>query len=260
MARKRVAAAAPDPSREIVVKIGTPSTQSALDLDVHYNENESSEDTDSDSDSDSESDSESEEDDDDDENESSDSSSASDDSVHEQPLTNQRSSTRERTRDNVLPAAPFYGRNRAGTIHLPHPGALPCEIFAHYRANHAWHGTNDSSKLKRMVRHYSPHEILIYASAFLLNGAPHTSLRAGCAVLTETIRDEHHPPECKGFLLERTGPCGKIANSHAQKRADLRAVVAALEYQIWGSEGWKTVTIATNSGWVHNGMTRFIEK
>ena len=39
-----------------------------------------------------------------------------------------------------------------------------------------------------------------------------------------------------------------------------RAVIAALENQRWASEGWKTVTIATKSAYVYNGMTQYMTK
>lgn len=237
-----------------MIKVETPSTQPVLDLVIDRRDDESLDEADSDSDSDSE---ESE-----DEVDSSNSSAPNNDSVHQQLLTDQHSSARECTTNNRVPAPPFFGRNRAGTIRLPDPGALPREIFAHDWINHAWQETNDSSKLKRMVRHDSPREILIYASAFLLSGAIRTSLRAGCAILTRSIRDEQRPSECKGFLLEKTGPTGRTAKGkyapYSQKRADLRAVIGALERHTWGSEGWKAVTIATRSGYVYNGMTRFV--
>ena len=169
---------------------------------------------------------------------------------------------RERAGNNGAPVAGFYIRDTADSIQLPHPGALPRDVFAHDWDDHPWRQSNDSSKLSRMVRHDNPYEFLIYTNASLSHSQGSKYPRAGCAILTTGGRDEHVSSRCKGFLLEKTGPSGKFWEgtdlSYAQKRADLRAAVAALECQTWGSEGWKKVTIATKSSYVFNGMTRFV--
>jgi hypothetical protein len=263
-----VAIAAPDPSGEIAVKVESPSTQPALELVVGRRDNEPLGEADSDSEEADDEDADDEEPDD--EGESSDSNSPNDDSVHEESLTNQplpeqrldhQSSTHERTDSNGVPPVRFYFHNKADSVQLPHPGALPREVFAHSRLNHPWLSQSDSSKLTRMVRHDDPYEVLVYASAFLLSGTPRRSARAGCSILTRTDSDRDSP-YCEGFLLEKTKPNGKPLEEtpYNQKRADLRAVVAALENQMWGSEGWKKVTIATKSSYVYNGMTKFVGK
>jgi ribonuclease HI len=251
-----VAAAAPDPSSEIVVKGETPCTQPALDLVVDHNGDESLDEADSDSE-------------DDDEENSSDNNFPNDHSNLEQPLAIQphidqhldnRSSTRERPRDNGAPAAGFYLRDKAESIQLPHPRASPRDVFAHDSDDHPWRQTGESSKQSRMVRHGNPYEILIYTSAFLFGSSARKDARAACVFLTTIGRDETLHSRCKGLLLEKTGRDGKASQGYSQKRADLRAVVAALEYQTWVSEGWKKVNIATKSSYVYNGMTRFVGK
>lgn len=240
-----------------MVKVETPSIQPALDLVVDHNGDESLDEVDSDSEEY------------DDEDDSSDSNFPNDDSKHEQPLTIQphtdqrldhRSSTRERPRDNGAPAAGFHLRDKAESIRLPHPRASPRNVFAHDSDDHPWRRTGESSKQSRMVRHDNPYEILIYTNAFLFGGSARKDARAACVFLTTIGREETLHSRCKGLLLEKAGPDGKASQGYSQKRADLRAVVAALEYQTWGSEGWKKVNIATKSSYVYNGMTRFVGK
>ena len=115
-----------------------------------------------------------------------------------------------------------------------------------------------------MVKYDNPSEILVYANALWCAGSQRKKSRAGCAILTRAAQDEYRPAECKGFILEQTGPSDSVLQGdnfpYTQKRADLRAVIAALENQPWASEGWKTVTIATKSAYAYNGMTRSISK
>jgi hypothetical protein len=43
-------------------------------------------------------------------------------------------------------------------------------------------------------------------------------------------------PECIGFRIEEHGPDRAFFQPYS-RRADLRAVVAALEFKLWSSEG-----------------------
>ena len=80
--------------------------------------------------------------------------------------------------------------------------------------------------------------------------------RSGCAVVFET-GDAMNKTESVAFSMEKTGPKG-----YKQKRnlltAALRAAIAALEFKLWASEGWKQVTIATDNQKLYNGITREI--
>lgn len=64
-------------------------------------------------------------------------------------------------------------------------------------------------------------------------------------------------PRAIKFPLERTGPKG-IGHDFNQRTAELRALVGALELQVWRNEGWEKVTIATSSVYVHRGITQSV--
>jgi len=272
ISRKRVAAAAPDRSSEIAVKIEAPSTQPAQDLIVYDAEGESLDDTDGGNDDEEEEDDDDDDDDDDDEGEDEEQVSNRN-SLHHEPnsyllLAEQRlnphTANVESTGNSRAPATGFCLRDRAGCITLPRSDALPREVFAHDRVCHPWRQHNEPARLRRIVRYDDPSAILVYANALWCAGSQRKKSRAGCAILTRAAQDEYRLAECKGFILEQTGPKDRVLQGdnflYTQKRADLRAVIAALENQPWALEGWKTVTIATKSAYAYNGMTRSIAK
>lgn len=117
-----------------------------------------------------------------------------------------------------------------------------------------------------MASRQSPEKsILIYTDGSCLNQNSRTdvlSRRAGCAVVFGT-----HPPSgqmksyCSSlnFRLEDQGPDGSY-HTATSNRAELRAAVAALEIRLWGTEGWRFVTIATDSIYVVKGITEWVPK
>jgi ribonuclease HI len=140
----------------------------------------------------------------------------------------------------------------------------PCKYFAHDVESHPFAGRGHPTRGTRMVSYRFPESsILIYTDGSCLNQNSRTdvqSRRAGCAVVFGT-----HPPSgqmkshCSSwnFRLENQGPDG---NYHAatSNRAELRAATAALEAQLWGTEGWRFVTIATDSTCVVKGITEWV--
>ncbi|KAJ6506469.1 ribonuclease H-like domain-containing protein [Mycena vulgaris] len=54
--------------------------------------------------------------------------------------------------------------------------------------------------------------------------------------------------------VEQSGPGGQVY-THTSKRAELRAVIAALKFRAWWGEGWKRVVIVTDSEYVGKGAT-----
>jgi ribonuclease HI len=60
-----------------------------------------------------------------------------------------------------------------------------------------------------------------------------------------------------GRVQGRLGDHGPSGESHPQtsNRAELRAVIAALQYRVWYGEGWKKLVIATDSEYVVKGAT-----
>ncbi|EPS45818.1 hypothetical protein H072_174 [Dactylellina haptotyla CBS 200.50] len=101
--------------------------------------------------------------------------------------------------------------------------------------------------------------ILIYTDgACLMNGD--VSATAGCAFY-------FRPPGPTAFgsttgiisfRLEDKGPDAKPA-PQTSNRAELRAVIAALEFRVWYGEGQKHLVIATDSEYVVLGITQWVK-
>jgi len=201
-----VAAAAPDRSSEIAVKVEAPSTQPAQDLVVYDAEGESLNDFDDDEDED--------DDEGEDDEQVSNRNSIHDESNCQRLLAEQRSiphpANIESTGNSRAPATGFSLRDRAACISLPHPSVLPREFFAHDSVCHPWRQQNDPARLRRIVRYDKPNEILVYANALWCAGSQRKKSRAGCAILTRTGHDEHRFAACKGFILKQTGPSGRV--------------------------------------------------
>jgi len=66
-------------------------------------------------------------------------------------------------------------------------------------------------------------------------------------------------PSVLSFRLENYGPAGSH-RAATSDRAELRAAIAALECQLWGTEGWYTVTVATDSTYVVDGITDWVPR
>lgn len=143
----------------------------------------------------------------------------------------------------------FVLRTKANAVMLPRHGATPRETFAHTFEDHPLRYSNHTTGMTRMARYDNPDEMLIYISGQKVVKSEKDK-RAGCAVVYET---EHRSitPNPLVFSLEETGLDG-AKQSRTPYCATLRAVVAALELKTWASEGWKQVTIATDSSAIHH--------
>ncbi|KAG8169547.1 hypothetical protein KVR01_000292 [Diaporthe batatas] len=67
-------------------------------------------------------------------------------------------------------------------------------------------------------------------------------------------------PDITGTIampLEQKGPRGDT-HTHTSNRAKLRAVIAALDFRPWHSEGWHTVVVVTDLEYVALGATRWL--
>jgi ribonuclease HI len=67
----------------------------------------------------------------------------------------------------------------------------------------------------------------------------------------------NHIPGTVTFRLENEGPTGQT-ETHTSNRAELRAVIAALEFREWPVEGWMSLVIATDSEYVAFGATKWM--
>jgi ribonuclease HI len=117
-----------------------------------------------------------------------------------------------------------------------------------------------------MVSRYKPKtHILLYTDGSCLNQNSRTdvrSRRAGCAVVYGTMalsgQTTTHPSGLC-FRLENRGWDGNIYAA-TSNRAELRAATAAPECRLWGTEGWRQATIATDSTYVVDGITDWVVK
>ncbi|KAI7782589.1 hypothetical protein LA080_013077 [Diaporthe eres] len=96
--------------------------------------------------------------------------------------------------------------------------------------------------------------LLMTDGACLSNGQADS--RAGWAFFQgESIGLE--PSVIKG-RLEKRGPWGD-EGSQTSNRAELRAVLAALRFRVWYGEGFDTIVIATDSSYVVDGATQWVQ-
>ena len=111
-----------------------------------------------------------------------------------------------------------------------------------------------------MIRFDAPaDDILIYTSASCIN--QHTSPDARSAASSCMFKQSGlHPSEARSMALrlERRGPTGQ-GYPQESNRAHLRAAIAALQCRQWREEGWSAITIASDSEYLVEGITNWIE-
>lgn len=111
-----------------------------------------------------------------------------------------------------------------------------------------------------MIRYDAPQdEILIYTSASCLN--QHTTSKPRSAASSCLFKPSGlHSSEARSMALrlERRGPNGQEYPQESN-RAHLRAAIAALQCRQWQSEGWTAITIASDSEYLVEGITNWIE-
>jgi ribonuclease HI len=98
---------------------------------------------------------------------------------------------------------------------------------------------------------------LIYTDgACLNNGQPNPAAGWGF-VFREP---EPNAPKI-GRVSGRLEDCGPSGESHPQtsNRAELRAVIAVLQFRAWFGEGWRRLVIATDSEYVTKGATEWVQ-
>jgi len=114
---------------------------------------------------------------------------------------------------------------------------------------------------RRFVRRKNKREFLIFTDGACLNNGQ-SNPSAGCAFIFHPITTTTPPlPAVDGtlsFRLENKGPTG-ADSAQTSNRAELRAVIAALQFRIWVGEGWDRLVIATDSEYVVNGATEWVQ-
>jgi len=110
---------------------------------------------------------------------------------------------------------------------------------------------------RRFIRRSKRDQILIYTDgACVNNGQPLAT--AGCAFVFRLSSSTPAVDGTVSFHLERQGPSG-IVYAQSSNRAELRAVIAALQFRAWHGEGWTELVIATDSEYVVSGATQWVQ-
>ncbi|KAK0645790.1 ribonuclease H-like domain-containing protein [Cercophora newfieldiana] len=140
------------------------------------------------------------------------------------------------------------------TVFTPEAGEPPSSMFAVRHVNTATPGRTIARLVLR--RRYVPRigglktMLLMTDGSCPGNGA--ADARAGWAFI--------FGPGSEGSVsgvLEQKGPDGEL-HVATSNRAELRAVIAALEFRVWWGEGWERIVIATDSEYVANGATAWL--
>jgi ribonuclease HI len=106
----------------------------------------------------------------------------------------------------------------------------------------------------QFIRYSNPNEALVYTDGSCLNNGQ-LNPQAGCGYV---VGEHRGPGNARitmwvGFRLEHRGPSG-IRYTQTSNRAELRAAIAALQYQQWESQ-FSRLGIATDSEYVVLGAT-----
>ncbi|KAJ7356890.1 putative ribonuclease H [Mycena albidolilacea] len=88
--------------------------------------------------------------------------------------------------------------------------------------------------------------------ACINNGSTTVAPQAGCGFVFNRAQGG-----TVGFPLEKEGPDG-LGHAHTSNRAELRAVIGALEFRSWWGERWERIVIVTDSTYVAGGATEWI--
>lgn len=153
-----------------------------------------------------------------------------------------------------------YLLEKAARFKPPYDAATPQELFTHHASEHdVKAGCHQNAH--RMVRRSDPeNELLIYTDGSCLGQHDAVNVarrRAGYAFVFKP-KPYHSARRGLSFRLENHGPT-EMPAIPTSNRAKLRAVIGALQYRRWDEEGFRKITIATNSEYVVLGITDWIE-
>ncbi|KAI1106151.1 ribonuclease H-like protein [Jackrogersella minutella] len=106
----------------------------------------------------------------------------------------------------------------------------------------------------RYIHCDEPHSVLVFTDGACLNNGL-SNPKAGWAFVYRPPHSSMAGPVAISARLETQGPFGD-ESIQTSNRAELRAVIAALGFRHWSSEGFRTMTIATDSAYVVEGATK----
>ena len=113
-----------------------------------------------------------------------------------------------------------------------------------------------STPRKRFIHRTDPSQCLVYCDG-ACSGNGSQDAKGGCAFVFQPSSDLRDSDNVS-FALEQRGPTDELC-PHTSNRAELRAVIGALRFRSWASEGFKTIVIATDSEYVVNGATKWVK-
>ncbi|KAI1028236.1 hypothetical protein LB503_002053 [Fusarium chuoi] len=134
------------------------------------------------------------------------------------------------------------------TVFVPPPSATPQSLFP------AGVGRKAHPPVTRFIRADDPESLLIYTDGACL-GNGQVEPKGGWAFVFGPR--ESNTTASVNERLENQGPLGDYANQ-TSNRAELRAIIGALRYRNWASEGFTTLVLATDSEYVVKGATEWI--
>ncbi|KAI8402352.1 hypothetical protein FOFC_17661 [Fusarium oxysporum] len=131
------------------------------------------------------------------------------------------------------------------TVFVPPPSATPQSLFS------AGIGRNAHPPVTRFIRVDDPKSFLICTDGACL-GNGQVEPKAGWTSVFGPL--EQNTNASVNERLEHQGPLGGFGNP-TNNRAELRAIIGALRYRNWASEGFTTLVLATDSEYVVKGAT-----
>ena len=183
------------------------------------------------------------EDDEDDEQDPDDSTAEDSDSQSTSPIDSDLSQS-----PTLSTSSPYYPK----PFSPPSPSDTPHNLFHETRAPRA--EFSPSATGHRFTRISNPKEMLISVDGSCLDNGQ-AGPRAGCAFV-------YSPGSLQNgtcaFRLESKGPTGTV-HKQTSNRAELHAVIAALQYRFWFGEGYSRIVIATDSEYIVKGMTQWVQ-
>jgi ribonuclease HI len=138
--------------------------------------------------------------------------------------------------------------------------AKPRDLFVHDARELDRYISSYARRPARMVHYDAPEdEILIYTSASCLDQHTTSATRSAASSCVFKPTGLHpNEPRSMAMRLERRGPTGQEYPQESN-RAHLRAAIAALQCRQWHEEGWSHITIASDSEYLVEGITNWIE-
>jgi ribonuclease HI len=115
----------------------------------------------------------------------------------------------------------------------------------------------DNRQFPRFTFCLDDNTLLIYTDgACLNNGQPNSA--AGWGFIFREPEPNHPELGRVSGRVEEHGPTGEPC-LQTSNRAELRAVIAALRFRIWGGDGWRRLVIATDSEYTVKGATQWVQ-